>query len=210
MTDRKRERKKLLGLLTRQHIQDAVVRIITRKGVPGLTMDMVAYEAGVAKGTLYHHFKSKSDLLRATKEKCLSQLLDELFGILDSDLPSDKKLEKMTIRHLSFFDEHMDFFRVLLYERSQAQTRLGRDRSSKYWILVEKIAGVLDQGFHSGVFRRLDSLKVAAMIAEANIAVIGQRLFCDHPDPAEKDARILSGFFLHGISRLPAPAKENK
>ena len=41
------------GPLTRRDIQFAVVRKLTRSGIDALTMEKVAAEAGVAKGTLY-------------------------------------------------------------------------------------------------------------------------------------------------------------
>jgi len=207
---RKKESKKFLVHLTREHIQNAVTRLITKNGVPGLTMEKVALEAGLAKGTLYRHFKTKSDLLRATMDSCISRLNEELFAILDQDSPPDKRLEEMTVRHFKFFDEHRDFFRVLLYERSRVQSKLGRCRSSRYQTFLEKIAAVVDEGIKLGLFRSLDSLKIASIIAEANIAVISHRIFSDHPDSTEKDARILSSVFLHGISRASSKSKVNE
>ncbi|HUU28151.1 MAG TPA: TetR/AcrR family transcriptional regulator [archaeon] len=195
----KKDRKKFLNLLTKQHIENAVARIITRDGVLRLTMDKIAEEAGVAKGTLYLHFETKNQLLQATMDSCFERLTENLFEILDSDLAPDVRLKQMINRHMSFFDENRDFFRVLLYERNLAQTKKPRHGSSRYQAFVEKIAEVVKQGIRSGHFRPVDSAKVAAMIAETTIALIRLRLICSNPDPVEKDTCLLSSFILRGI-----------
>ncbi len=43
-------------------IFEAALRVFARKGYHGATVDDVASEAKVAKGTIYNYFKSKSDL----------------------------------------------------------------------------------------------------------------------------------------------------
>ena len=44
---------------TRQLITDAAVRVAARHGISGASMDEIAVEAGVAKGSLYYNFASK-------------------------------------------------------------------------------------------------------------------------------------------------------
>jgi len=63
--DKNQERKKVLEAFTRKDILDSAVGLLTRNGIQGLTMDRVAAEAGVAKGTLYVYFKNKEEILDA-------------------------------------------------------------------------------------------------------------------------------------------------
>jgi len=199
MARAKTKRKSALHDLTRQHIRDAVVRVITEVGVHGLTMARVADEAGIAKGTLYRYFTTKSDLIRDTIDDCLAPMRSELVALAKESLPPEERLRRMTLRHLSFFEEHRDFFRVLLHERSRAQARVGRSRSGVYQALVEATAGVLREGIDSGDFRPLDPGKLGAMIIDANIAVIGHRLLADRAGSVEDDAMFLSSVLMNGI-----------
>lgn len=48
---------------TQEKILQAACQLIVRDGVPKLTLDMVAQEAGVSKGGLLYHFKSKDALI---------------------------------------------------------------------------------------------------------------------------------------------------
>src|ERR1700738_2785022 len=46
-------------------ILEAAHRLLAEKGYQGMTMDDVAQRVGIAKGSLYQHFKSKEELLAA-------------------------------------------------------------------------------------------------------------------------------------------------
>jgi AcrR family transcriptional regulator len=47
----------------KQDIFDTTLRLITERGLHDTPMAMVASEAQVAAGTIYHHFKNKEDLI---------------------------------------------------------------------------------------------------------------------------------------------------
>ncbi|MBN2289762.1 MAG: TetR/AcrR family transcriptional regulator [Candidatus Glassbacteria bacterium] len=194
------KRRQLLERFIRGQIEEAVAGIIGTEGVQGLTMDKIAARAGVAKGTLYRYFSSKSALLRDTVDHCLGRMIEELSAILDGGLPPQERLCGMILHHLRFFEDHRDLFRVLLYERNLSQSTAARQGSSKYQAFLRKVAGVIEEGTRSGVFREVPSLKAAAMMIETDIASIGQRLLSAHPQPVEEDARNLSDLFFSGIS----------
>lgn len=50
---------------SRERLLDAAAQLITQHGVQDLTLDAVAAAAGVTKGGLIYHFKTKDDLLGA-------------------------------------------------------------------------------------------------------------------------------------------------
>lgn len=200
MKTRKHPHRTALRDLTRQHIRDAVVRVTTRVGVHGLTMDGVAEEAGIAKGTLYRYFDTKEALIRDTIDASLAPIRDELLALARDDAPPADRLRRMTLRHLAFFETHRDFFRVLLHERSRAQLRAARRRSGVYNAVVDAAQHVLRDGVSSGVFRPLDDGKLGTMIIDANIAVISRRLLSDETTPVEEDADFLTDVLMHGIA----------
>jgi AcrR family transcriptional regulator len=59
-------------------ILDAVNKLLSEKGFDLMTMDDVADEVGVAKGSLYKHFSSKEKLAAAAMTRLLSETLDVL------------------------------------------------------------------------------------------------------------------------------------
>lgn len=53
---------------TRQKLIDATVRLMLRQGFAGTSVDMICSEAGVTKGSFFHHFESKEAIGRAAVE----------------------------------------------------------------------------------------------------------------------------------------------
>src|SRR5437868_6208939 len=66
----------------RQSIQDAVIRLICREGLKSVTMERVAQETGIAKGTVYLHYRDKQELLESVKES--------MFALMNQRLRSEK------------------------------------------------------------------------------------------------------------------------
>ncbi len=120
-TSKRQERQFQWEAMTRQAIQDAVARLVARRGTHALTMEQVASEAGVAKGTLYLHFKNKQDLMDSVKASSLEPLLQESEEILESSLGPREKIEQVMARRFSYFDQHRELFRFLLEDRQVAQ-----------------------------------------------------------------------------------------
>lgn len=59
---------------TRERLIDAAVELVYAESARKLSLEAVAERAGVSKGGLLYHFKSKSELLRAMVERHISLL----------------------------------------------------------------------------------------------------------------------------------------
>ena len=76
-----------LGVERREQILAAAVRLWTGHGFEATTLDAIAREAGIAKGTVYLYFATKEELLAAAVER-FSLLPDvAAFGAELADLP---------------------------------------------------------------------------------------------------------------------------
>jgi len=63
---------------TRARLLDAAAAVVRRNGAKALTLDAVAAEAGVSKGGLLYHFKTKRDLLDAMLEGWVEEFAAEI------------------------------------------------------------------------------------------------------------------------------------
>jgi len=63
---------------TRKRLLDAAASVVRRDGAKALTLDAVAAEAGVSKGGLLYHFKTKRDLLDAMLEGWVEEFGTEI------------------------------------------------------------------------------------------------------------------------------------
>jgi AcrR family transcriptional regulator len=185
----------------RQSIQQAVIQLMCREGLPSVTMDRVAQEAGIAKGTIYLHYKDKQELLDDVKNSSLDPMVTRMDEVFASDAAPDRKLQTYSQRYLQYFDERRDLFRILLYEREVVRVQSSRYQGNRYKHLVDQTARAIREGVKKRIFREVDDRSIAVMFVEANVALMNQRLMTDSPRPVEDDAGIIADLFLTGLAR---------
>src|SRR4051794_15810255 len=93
-----------------QSIQEAAIRVISRKGMAAATMQEIAHEAGVAKGTIYLYFRDREELVEKTFETAIAQLHGRLDRALDADGTFEEKLRSLLTAQFAFFSENREFF----------------------------------------------------------------------------------------------------
>jgi len=184
----------------RQSIQEAVIRLMCRDGLPSVTMERVAQEVGIAKGTVYLHYRDKQQLLDAVKESSLAPLSEKIDDILGTPMSPERRLRAYALCYLTYFHEQRDLFRILLYEREVTRVQGSRYQADRYKRLVDGVARVMREGIADGTFREVPAQHLAAMFVEAGIAIVNQRLLTEHPAAVEDDAALIADVFLRGIA----------
>ncbi|MBP2329423.1 AcrR family transcriptional regulator [Kibdelosporangium banguiense] len=59
---------------TRQRLVDVAVRLFTEHSFAGTSLQMIANEMGITKAAVYHHFRTREELLTAVVEPTLHEL----------------------------------------------------------------------------------------------------------------------------------------
>ena len=76
----------------REEILDAAHALFTTKGFQPTTMEDILKVVGIAKGTLYYHFPSKEQILRALVLRIVGQVEQRAREVADSSAPAVDKL----------------------------------------------------------------------------------------------------------------------
>src|SRR3982751_3620340 len=97
-----------------QSIQEAAIRVISRKGMASATMQEIAEEAGVAKGTIYLYFKDRDELVEKTFDRAITELHKQIDAALESEGKFEQKLRAVLAAEMAFFREHREFFRLYI------------------------------------------------------------------------------------------------
>src|SRR5437764_350488 len=95
----------------RARILDATERLFTRHGVDAVTMDQVAAEAGVGKGTLFRRFGDKAGLAVELLGAREAKLQEAVLGgppPLGPGAPSGQRLVAFLTAYAKFLDAHLD------------------------------------------------------------------------------------------------------
>ena len=113
------ERKEREKERRRNEIIDAAERIFFTKGKALATMDDVAEEAELSKGTLYLYFKSKEDLYLAINLRGMKILYDLFADAIKTPKTGLEKVYGIGKAYLQFFTAYPDYYNALMYFDSQ-------------------------------------------------------------------------------------------
>ncbi|HNW83531.1 MAG TPA: TetR/AcrR family transcriptional regulator [bacterium] len=117
----------------KEKIVEAVMKIIARDGIKSLTTRRLCEEAGVAKGTLYHHFENMDNVLAESMrflhrhmlnlfENMQFNNLEEFFYNLGvASISAVEEQKKNGTKNFSFFDELVN--NPVLYEVQKEQLK---------------------------------------------------------------------------------------
>jgi AcrR family transcriptional regulator len=187
-----------------QSIQEATMRVIARKGMAAATMQEIADEAGVAKGTIYLYFRDRDELVEKTFDAAMQTLLSQLDAALELDIPFEAKLRAILSAKFSFFNANREFFRLYLSLR-MPEGPAGRQRRQKqhcqpqYRDRTRRFADVLAQAMDRGEVGRTDPYKLALFITEGSTALILDRLTEESAGDEQTDVDLITGLILDGI-----------
>src|SRR5262249_39715245 len=100
----------LAAAAIRDAILDAAERLLAHYGYRKMTMDDLAREAGIGKGTTYLHFPSKQEVVLCSIDRIVERLLEQLRAIARSDgAPAAKVRQMLRTRVLFRFDSVKDY-----------------------------------------------------------------------------------------------------
>ena len=182
------------------------MRVIARKGMAAATMQEIAEEAGVAKGTIYLYFRDRDELVEKTFESAMCQLMEQVDEALDRDVPFEEKIRSVLAAQLGFFANNREFFRLYLSLRlpegsPDRQRRQKRTCQPQYRSRVQKLADVLQVAMQRGEIRELDPFRLALFIIEGSTAIMIERLTEDASPSPEAEVELIAGLILDGVRK---------
>lgn len=82
----------------KNEILDAADTLFGQKGFDGTSTNDILEKVGIARGTLYHHFKSKEDIMDALIDRYTVRLLDRAQAIaLDKSIPVIERIIRVVM-----------------------------------------------------------------------------------------------------------------
>ena len=110
----RRQLKESLEPTRTREIGEAALRVVARRGLEGTTMQEIADEAGLAKGTLYLYFDGREDLVVKVAQSAFEELRGAVAAALAGEGPALGRLEASVRAHVSFFERRRELFRLFL------------------------------------------------------------------------------------------------
>ena len=102
-----------MGTTKREQILETAMRLFIEKGIHGTATSLIAREAGVATGTLFHHFASKEDLVHALYHAIYDSLLQYKEAHFDPSADLYDKLRQQWRLDIEWGIAHVEEFHFL-------------------------------------------------------------------------------------------------
>ena len=138
-----------------EFILQVAEEILLAKGYYEMSMDDIAVQVGIARGTLYRHFASKDDLVFALFKRDLPAFLRSLEEILAASSTAKEKLETaLCVTYQRVLGKHMSLLYVLS-ENGVIPSFLQEKKADMKEVceaVVEHIRRLLEAGKASGEF----------------------------------------------------------
>jgi len=141
-------------------LMDAAERLFISKGFEATTVSEIVRDAGVAKGTFYHYFPSKNEVLAALRERFTRQFIDRVQMAIDA-CPTDDAIARLHAWCNSCVAAYLDSMAAhdALYHDHHSPTRGNQDRDA----VLDQVLALLNEGVALGAWQ-LDNPRLTAML----------------------------------------------
>ena len=101
----------------KERILRATLELFQVHGIKKTTTNDIARKAGISPATVYNHFGSKEELVRAAVKYFLTGVAADFRNIMEGELPFLKKLEQVILYKTDMFGQYQgEFLQTLISE----------------------------------------------------------------------------------------------
>lgn len=192
-------------LSTRDIILEATDRLLARYGYKKMTIDDLAKECGIGKGSVYLHFESKEDIALSHVDGIVEKLKGELREIASGRTSVENRLKKMLVRRVMGRFESVQHYSQSLNELlASVRPRLLERRKQYFESEARIFAEIISEGKSTGSIASKDPYLTARTIIDATNALLPYSLSAyelgDREELSRK-ANNLADLLLNGLKK---------
>ncbi|CAA0080705.1 HTH-type transcriptional repressor KstR2 [Halioglobus japonicus] len=152
----------------REEILQVAAKLFASRGFEAASIREIGDAAGILSGSLYHHFKSKDEMLHDLLKRFVDKLVPLYESVLAESEDVSETLSNLIAAGLKVSLDHSSELTVIMHERKFLNRNPEFSYVNEVMLEVERIwYGVLQEGVRSGAFRSdLDMNLVLRMIMD--------------------------------------------
>lgn len=181
----------------KNEILDVAERLFGTKGFESTSTSDILNEIGIARGTLYYHFKSKEELLDAMIDRMMKRLIEKAEGIAaQKEVPV---LQRLTMMMLSLNVSDGSFGQELLKQVHKPQNALMHQKMEKSLLsgLNPILTGLIKEGIKQGICQTDYPEEAAEMTF-----LYANTVFDDRMEHSEEEKQRKIAAFIYNLERL--------
>ena len=205
MTDRSVSTQKKSSIL------NAARTVFSREGYADTSVDAVAAEAGIAKGTVYLYFKSKEELYLAAVLRDIRAFGSVAREKMEHAPSLEEQIAAFLRVRLDYFREHRDFVRIYLTEYSKicAETPISKELRRLQRDNMRHLAGLIEEAIRRREIRRVPAPALAAKLFDIARGLVERQLLGWKDFQQKDEIAFVIDLLWRGIAR-PQDAKDKK
>lgn len=191
------QQKAALDALMKDNVYEKAITIMTGEDLQALTMDRLANEVGVSRGTLYNYFADREAVIDFVVERTFEPLTRAVDEVVNSNLGAEEQVTKIIEWVFSTVYEDRALV-VALAPLKQGDCKR-ESRLARHEGFVKAIENVIRHGVESGAFRNLEPTLVAEILVASIRGMVDSMVDCGEFLPAEKLIPTFEGMLLGGL-----------
>ena len=192
---------------TRDAILDATDRMLAKYGYRKMTIEDLAREVGIGKGSIYLHFKSKEEIALSHIDRIIARLKARLASIAGKNLSVEDRLaEALCERVLFRFDSVQHYTQGLNDMLAHLRPKLLEHRQRHFDEEARMLAELVKEGQTSGSLAKGDALDLARSLITATNSLLPYSLSAyelgDRSDLAKRTRKVAK-LLIRGLMAEP-------
>jgi TetR/AcrR family transcriptional regulator, cholesterol catabolism regulator len=154
---------------TRARIKLAATELFAEKGFHGTGVTEIGDRAGIQRGSLYYHIKSKDDLLWQIISDHLRASAAAVKGIAESDTQPQEKLRALIRHQVAFVIERR--LEMVIFQRDRDAVTGARALAMREMLdaVTDQWRRVVHEGHQAGAFVTADPVVINALLSMVNM-----------------------------------------
>ena len=201
-------RREVLTEFRRAEILAAARKVFAARGFRAATLEEVAAEAGLAKGTLYLYFDSKEEIFWAIFRGRVAEMHRRLQAVLGGPGGTEDKIRAGLRVRFELLREDQDFMRIYLTEFGQCiyGGPWAKEFRKLHLAGARLLAPVLAEGIRRGELRPVPPLETALALMDLVKSIVSMKLLGMHENRFDVEQFIFD-LFWRGVRAEGAAAE---
>jgi AcrR family transcriptional regulator len=207
---RKPRKEDVLNEFRRSELIAAARHVFGMHGFENATMEAIARQADVAKGTVYLYYNSKQAIYDAALRACLEELEAVVRKNVEAADTLQSAIAAFVASRVEYFQERQDFFRMYVDEIGSRLRAPKQRRRHLCGAMIDRQARILERliatAVERGEIRKVDPWATALAVVDMTRGLVARHLLSQERSDTARDVAFLTDLIWTGLR--PARRKQ--